>query len=69
MGRADDAARVLVVVAATGADGVWRYYATVKLEGDDVVPVFPYMIGAYRSQPEVTNFPAHQRAGLAPPDT
>ena len=53
---------------ATGPDGVWRYYATVRLEGDDVVPVFPYMIGAYRSQPEVTNFPAHQRAGLAPPD-
>ena len=54
---------------ATGPDGVWRYYATVRLEGDDVVPVFPYMIGAYRSQPEVTNFPAHQRAGLVPPDT
>ena len=46
----------------TGADGVWRYYATIRIEGDDVVPVFPYMIGAYRCQPVITNFPNHQRA-------
>ncbi|KAH8061546.1 RNA binding-protein [Aureococcus anophagefferens] len=51
---------------ATGADGVWRYYATVRLEGDDVVPAFPYVIGAYRSQPAVTNFPQHQRSKVAP---
>ena len=51
---------------ATGADGVYRYYATVRLEDDDVVPAFPYMIGAFRSQPVATNFPPHQRSKVAP---
>lgn len=36
---------------ATGADGVWRYYATVTIDGDDVVPVFPCSRRVPRSTP------------------
>ncbi|KAJ8599117.1 hypothetical protein CTAYLR_006356 [Chrysophaeum taylorii] len=44
---------------ALGPDGVYRYHATVYLDGDDVVPVYPYILPAYRSRPDPRNFPPH----------
>ena len=51
---------------AVGSDGAYRYFATVELVGEDVAPVYPYLLGGYRSLPEASNFPPHalHRMGL-----
>ena len=46
---------------ATQQDGIYRYHLTCVLEGDEVVPVYPYTFPYYHGVPEPANFPPHWR--------
>lgn len=39
----------------------YRYVLTCELDGDELVPTYPYTIPAYRGKPELLNYPERMR--------